>query len=190
MPKLILIKHASPVVDPDQPPERWPLSDDGRGRAAKLAEQIKSLAPARIISSRETKAAQTAEVIASQLHLAFELADDLHEHDRSNVPHMPSRDFISMIELFFRKPHQLVLGLETADDARARIASAVDAAIAQHPDESLAVVSHGTVISLLLQMRTGEDPYFSWRAMKLPSFVVIDLPSWRVEERVNDVTVR
>ncbi|HMO25546.1 MAG TPA: histidine phosphatase family protein [Tepidisphaeraceae bacterium] len=205
MPRLILIKHAAPVVDPDQPPERWPLSEDGRARAMTLAERIASLAPARVLASRETKATQTAEVVASRLQIPFVPADDLHEHDRSNVPHMPSREFISMIELFFRKPHQLVtsandckfnrkphqlaLGFETADAARERIAGAVDRAIEAHPSETLAVVSHGTVISLLLQQRTGEDPFFSWRAMKLPSFLVIDLPSWRVEQRVNDLTI-
>ena len=189
MPRLILIKHAAPVVDPDQPPERWPLSEDGRARAMTLAERIASLAPARVLASRETKATQTAEVVASRLQIPFVPADDLHEHDRSNVPHMPSREFISMIELFFRKPHQLARGLETADAARERIAGAVDRAIEAHPSETLAVVSHGTVISLLLQQRTGEDPFFSWRAMKLPSFLVIDLPSWRVEQRVNDLTI-
>jgi broad specificity phosphatase PhoE len=60
MPKLILIKHAKPVVTPDLPPEEWSLGDEGRAQAAALAARLKTYAPAVVVSSEERKARETA----------------------------------------------------------------------------------------------------------------------------------
>src|SRR5689334_24407547 len=105
MPNLILIKHASPKVDPDQPPEQWEQSDDGRRRAARLAEKLAAMPdrPAVVISSEELKARQTAQVIADTVGVPMSTAPGLHEHDRSTVPHMRSAEFIPMIELMLRR---------------------------------------------------------------------------------------
>src|SRR5262245_51284597 len=101
---LILIKHARPTINPAKPPEEWPLSDEGRAAAGKLAEQLRSFKITQIFHSDEMKAIETAEVIAAKLDVPFALRDNIHEHDRSNVPHMRSGEFISHVELFFRKP--------------------------------------------------------------------------------------
>src|SRR5436190_12024140 len=94
MRKMILIKHAAPEVVPDVPSERWRLSEAGRQRCAPLAEAIRPHAPGLIVSSLEPKAAETGELVAARLGVAFETAEGLHEHDRSNVPHLRSREFI------------------------------------------------------------------------------------------------
>src|SRR5437868_11970538 len=117
MPSLILIKHASPQVVPGEPPEQWALSDEGRRRAASLADRVAAMAdrPAAVVSSDERKAADTAEILATKLGVPTTTAHDLREHDRSTVPQMRSGEFISMIELMLRRPDEPVLGEETAD---------------------------------------------------------------------------
>lgn len=188
MPKLILIKHASPFVIPGTPPEKWRLSDKGKEACAPLAEAIKSLAPTVIVSSEEPKAIETAEIVANQLDVPHETAADLHEHDRSNVPHMRSGEFISYVELFFRKPHELVLGRETADKCAARFDRAVKDVLSKHPDQTIAIVGHGTVLGLFLaEHDQSADGFQWWRKLGLPSFVTLSLPDLAIEKAVERI---
>src|SRR4051794_25818359 len=92
--KLILVKHAPPEVVPGVAPEKWTLSAKGRDLCAPLADQLAAHAPAVIVSSEEPKAAETARLVAERLNVPWHTAHGLHEHDRSNVPHMRSGEFI------------------------------------------------------------------------------------------------
>jgi broad specificity phosphatase PhoE len=188
MRKLILIKHASPQVEADLPPERWPLSEEGRARCEALARQVAALEPTVVVSSEEMKASETARIVAERLGVPHHAAPDLHEHDRSNVPQLRSAEFISMMELLFRRPNELVLGTETAVAALSRFRSAVDEVLAEHAEGNVAVVSHGTVIALLLEKIDSRRRGFDvWRAMKLPSFAVLSVPQLALERVVESV---
>ena len=138
-----------------------------------------------MVSSTEPKAVETAQLVSEALKIPTETAPDLHEHDRSNVPHMRSSEFISSMELFFRRPDELVLGNETAREAEDRFTAAVEAALAMdQASNSIAIVSHGTVIALMLARRTNRPAFQLWREWGLPSFAVMELPEWRVAEIV------
>jgi broad specificity phosphatase PhoE len=188
MRKLILVKHARPEVVPGVPAERWVLSAAGRDACGPLAEALRPFEPAAVVASVEPKAAETGRLVADGLRVPFETVAGLHEHDRSNVPHVRSRDFISMMELFFRRPDELVLGRETADTAAARFAAAVERAVTDHPTGNLALVSHGTVIALFAAgRRGGGKPFDLWRRMGLPSFVMLNVPGYDVEKVVETV---
>lgn len=185
MRKLILVKHAPPEIVPGVSPERWLLSAKGRDLCAPLADALAPHAPAAIVSSEEPKAAETARLVAERLGVPCHTAPGLHEHDRSDVPHMRSGEFISMMELFFRRPGELVLGRETAEQAGRRFDAAVAEVMARHEAGNVAVVSHGTVIALFLQERDRRDAFAVWRAMGLPSFAVLAMPELSVVETVD-----
>jgi broad specificity phosphatase PhoE len=185
--KLILIKHSRPLVDPARPSHRWILSYEGREKCAALAEAVRRHDPKVIIASEEPKASETGRLVAEALRLPFATASDLHEHDRTNVPHMRSREFISYMALFFQRPAERVLGRESADQAANRIGAAVEAVLAQHPDGNIAVVTHGTVLALLAERRAGENGFAIWRKMGLPSMLVFELPEWRMTERLDTI---
>jgi broad specificity phosphatase PhoE len=185
--RLVLIKHASPLVVPDVSSEQWRLSDKGRASCIPLAEQLRQYAPKLIVSSTEPKAVETAELIAAHLAIPHETAPHLHEHDRSNVPHMRSSDFISAVELFFRKPDQLVLGHETAQQAEQRFSRAVRNVLIEHPNDDIAIVSHGTVIALLLARHSDRTGFQLWRELGLPSFAVLETPAFKVAQIVAKV---
>jgi broad specificity phosphatase PhoE len=112
----------------------------------------------------------------------FKEGADLFEHDRSKVPHMPGREFISMMELLFRRPGELVLGDETADEAADRFEQALEQMLADHSAGNIAVVSHGTVIALLLARHGAGRGFQIWREMGLPSFAVLEVPGYRLEK--------
>src|SRR4051794_3604993 len=189
--KLILIKHASPFVIPGTPPEQWRLSDKGKESCVPLADALREHAPAVIVASEEPKAAETAELIAEQLKVPVETAPGLHEHDRSNVPHMRSGEFISHVELMFRRPRELVLGSETAEECAERFEDAIADVLAKHASAggNVAVVSHGTAIALFVARHSQENAFALWRRMGLPSFAVLALPDFSVEQ-IGDQVAR
>jgi len=178
MRKLILIKHARPQVDPDVSSENWTLSEEGRQKCAPLAEDLRGFDFASIVSSSEPKAIETAQIIGQLLAKPVRTGNDLFEHDRSNVPHMESREFISMVALFFKEPDRLVLGNETADEAYERFGAAVDEIVAAETGD-VAIVTHGTVLALLAERRAKQDPFAIWRRMGLPSFLVMEIGTWK-----------
>ena len=185
MRKLILVKHAAPFIVPGTPPERWRLSDRGRESCAPLAAALRPLDPSVVVASEEPKALETAQAVAEQLSLPpAKAAPGLHEHDRSNVPHMRSGEFISHVELFFRKPRELVLGKETADQAADRFEAAVNAVLEGHASGNPAIVSHGTVLALFIARHSDRNPFMLWRELGLPSFVVLSLPDLKLESVV------
>jgi broad specificity phosphatase PhoE len=186
MPKLILIKHAKPVVDPEVPSDEWGLGDEGKERATKLVDVLRPYAVAEMVSSTEPKAKQTADIIGSGLGCNVREVEDLHEHDRRNVPHMDTREFISAMAQFFRQPRRLLLGNETAEQAYKRFADAVDGVI-EAATGDVAIVTHGTVIALFANRRSQEDAFMLWRKMGLPSIIVFDLPTYDVVSVIDRV---
>jgi broad specificity phosphatase PhoE len=185
--KIILIKHASPFVVPGTPPERWKLSDQGRESCGPLAEALRAHAPTVIVASQEPKAEETARLVGEKLGVPAETASGLHEHDRSNVPHMRSGEFISHMELFFRRPRELVLGSETAQECAERFEDAIAEVLATRAQGNVAIVSHGTAIALFIARHSQENDYALWRRMGLPSFAVLALPDLSVEQIVDQV---
>jgi broad specificity phosphatase PhoE len=185
MHRLILIKHSAVQVRPGSAPETWPLSPEGQVRCEPLAQRLEALAPDRVITSAEPKAAQTGQIVAERLGLPIESAPGLHEHVRTRVPHMASAQFISMIELMFRRPDERVLGEESASDARNRFAAALDGVVKAHRERTLAVVTHGTVLALFVALHNpDQQPFALWRSLQLPSFVVLSMPDYKLIQTV------
>ena len=104
----------------------------------------------------------------------MQIADGLEEHHRTKVPYFPTEDeFEQAIEQFFRNPHKLVLGDETAQQALQRFAAAIDRVIEAAAADTAIVVTHGTVMTLYMASVAGVRPMCFWRSLETPSFVVI-----------------
>jgi broad specificity phosphatase PhoE len=187
MNKLILIKHSVPQIHPDMPSSQWELSDKGVALCTPLADLLAQHEIGAIVASEEPKALQTARLLVERLGVAVAIEADLREHDRTGVPHMETRDFISAVAQLFQQPAERVLGQETANQARVRFTGAVESCIARHSTGNLAVVSHGTVIALYLEAVTQLKGFSLWRAMGLPSYVVLNWPTRDVLESVYRV---
>jgi len=172
---LILVKHSLPEIVEGLPARGWKLSDEGRIRAQQLAERLSLFQPEYIISSVEPKARETAEIIARRHSLELHIADGLHEHDRSKTPYLSKDELQAAIREFFEKPDMLVFGSETADEAYERFDQAVRSILDCHPNETVVIVAHGTVISLLVSRLTGTSDFLLWNGLGLPSYVVLDM---------------
>ena len=186
--KLILVKHSSPEIDPDLPANRWKLSSEGRLLCASLADRLAGHAVDSVISSTEPKAVETGELIAHTLRRPFHRIEGLHEHDRSDVGYFhDSEDFDNAVHSLFDNPSELVFGRETADEAHQRFSEALESFLRGYEGRNLAVVAHGTVISLFAARNAGADPYALRKRLSTPSYVVITLPELQLIEVMDCV---
>ena len=140
-----------------------------------------------IWSSTEPKAVETADIVAGAFGVPVQIANGLEEHHRDGVPFYPTRDeFDGAVEQFFRSPDQLVLGTETAEQARDRMAAAIDEVIDAGQADSI-VVTHGTAITLYVASVAGVRPMAFWHRLGLPSYVVLTLPDMHILSTVESV---
>lgn len=174
---LILVKHSVPEIVETLPAREWKLSELGRARAERLAELLRQYQPEIIFSSQEPKATETAEIIAGIHQIELHAAEDLHEHDRSNVHYLAHEEFQALIHEFLQNPNELVFGKETADQAYARFYGSLHSILNEHTDKTIVIVTHGTVISLFVSRLTGRSDFELWNMLGLPSFIALDLYS-------------
>ncbi len=177
-PYLILVRHAAVHIDPSIPSLEWPLSADGRSRCHSLAPQIQPYTPTRFITSHEPKARETGQILADLLGVPCASAAGLQEHDRSGVPYFANKvDFETAVANFFARPDELVFGGETAVQARNRFATAVQQQLGTYPQDTLAIVAHGTVLTLFLCHHNPLlEPLPFWQSLALPCAFVVTLP--------------
>ena len=182
---LMLVKHSLPEIVESIPACEWRLSDEGRVRAQRLAERLSPFHPEKIVSSIEPKAKETAEILADRYNLEYHTADGLHEHDRRTTPFLSPHQFQQAVREFFEKPDTLVFGSETAEAAYARFSSAVNAVLSESANQTILIVSHGTVISLFVSRMAGISDMRLWSELGLPSYVVLDMQTKVLIAREN-----
>ena len=187
MRRLVLVKHSMPEIERDKPASTWRLGDVGRRRAGMLADRLRSFSTDLIWSSREPKSVETADILAATFGVPVRLADGLEEHHREEVPYLPKREFESTVEAFFHHPNQLVLGSETAEQACRRFTASIEN-VMKTGQKDIIVVTHGTVISLFAASVAKVGPISLWHQLSLPSYVVLTLPSMKIQTIVGNVT--
>ncbi len=149
------VTHPDVLVDPDVPVPRWPLSERGRTRMARLLEAPWARTLQRVVSSGEQKAIDGAEILAGALGIPHHVRDDLGENDRSATGYLPPEEFWPVVEAFFARPEQSIRGWERAIDAQSRVAAAVQDELDRNPVPT-AFVAHGGVGCLLQCLLAGE----------------------------------
>lgn len=186
MRKVIFIRHSQTKQQPDVSSHTWTLNEVGRERCLKLAEALRGFGINRVIMSEEQKAILTGQLTAEKLGLPCESAPDLGETKRETIPFYPEvADFNNAIREAMAQPDKLLFGEETFTDARLRFAKRVDSLLEKYPDDTLAITTHGTVLSLYLAHITGRDVYTLWDSLGMPAYVVLDVDTNTLEQLVN-----
>ncbi len=178
MKHLLFIRHAAVIQEPTISSHKWVLSENGRYRTYALIPHIAAYTPSRIITSHEQKAMQTGQIITEALDLPRTTAPGLQEHNRTGAPYFEDvAEFHDTIQQLFLQPDELIFGTETATQARTRFTRAIHTLLAQYPTDTLAIVSHGTVLTLFLTHHNPHlDPIPFWQQLKLPDLVVVTPP--------------
>jgi broad specificity phosphatase PhoE len=149
------LTHPQVNIDPAVPVPQWGLSDVGRARTQTLAASGHLAGTRHIVASGETKAIETAEILAQALGVALEVRNAMHENDRSSTGFLPPPAFEAMADRFFANPTISVEGWERAIDAQARVVAEVERVLARTltgngKTGDVLFVGHGGVGTLLL----------------------------------------
>jgi broad specificity phosphatase PhoE len=186
--RLILVRHSLPEFVTGMPASQWHLSAEGRRRCRQLAERLAAHDLAVIVTSKEPKAIETGQILAEMLGVGLQVASGLHEQERRVVTDMGRQEqFRAQVVRFFERPDELVMGYETAEQAHTRFHAAVAGVVEQHPTTNLAIVSHGTVITLLIAHANHLDPVLLWQSLGLPAFAALSLPDLRLLNLAENV---
>jgi broad specificity phosphatase PhoE len=146
----IYVTHPQVKISADVAVPQWGLSCLGIERTRKTAQHpwVKRLS--RIISSGETKAIETASILAEAASLHVEIDGSMHENDRSATGFLPPPAFEAAADWFFANPTESFHGWERAQDAQRRIVAAVSDILSDHdPALPIAFIGHGGVGTLL-----------------------------------------
>jgi broad specificity phosphatase PhoE len=171
--RIVFIRHGKPKIIEGVPSAQWRLSDEGRSAVAALAEHFRDYDFSAIATSPEPKAVGTAEAIASQLNLPIETDPGLAEHARHSAGYLSRDDLEAGIARLFASTSEPVFGDETADQAFARFAAALERRQAKGARDIL-VVTHGTILSIYLGRVAGIDPLPFWRTLPTPAAIVLE----------------
>ncbi len=144
------LTHPQVRIDPAVPVPRWSLNDEGRRRVEALACAGRLDGTRRIVASGETKATETAAILAHALGLRVEVREAMHENDRSATGFLPPERFEAMADAFFARPEESVAGWERAADAQARIVREAETVLAAPGEGDVLFVGHGAVGTLLM----------------------------------------
>jgi broad specificity phosphatase PhoE len=162
---LRFVTHPQVRISADIPVPRWGLNEIGRARAEALTKQPWLAATTRLISSGETKALETAAIVAAAIGQTIEVREQLHENDRSSTGFVPPDRFETLADAFFANPNESVEGWETAHAAQQRIVHATadlrtydthhPPDTTHHPEtpnykSDILIIGHGAVGTLLL----------------------------------------
>ena len=127
----------------------------------------------RLIASEQRKAVQTAWIIAKRVGVRVELEPGFREHDRVGVRWRGSAQRTRELQDFFANPTERVFGNETAVEALDRFDAALHRCLRERTDP-VAIVTHGTVMSLYLARLTGQDAMDIWSRLGVPSVAVVN----------------
>jgi broad specificity phosphatase PhoE len=182
---IILVKHAMPELNGDVPSKEWKLGEKGLKQAQRFANFVRDNLDVDPImySSSETKAIETAKIIAETLSLTHKVSPALAEFDRPALSIVSEEDHYDRNEPLFTNPEEPYLGKESAKVALERFESGIKEIIKEPLEDERLIVTHGTVMSLFIEKYNEELEGFDvWKKLGCPSYAVLSLPDFKVLE--------
>ncbi|MCM2676840.1 histidine phosphatase family protein [Alkalicoccobacillus plakortidis] len=165
MKSIYLIRHCSASgQEPDAE-----LTDEGQQQAQGLAEFLSQEDIERIISSPFTRAVQSIEPFRVQKELELTLDMRLTERVLSK---QPLDDWLEKLESSFSDMNQVIGEGESSHKAQERIVEVINE-IKDGPDDRVAVVTHGNLLSLLLNYVDSRFGFREWQSLSNPDVYLI-----------------
>ncbi len=137
-----------------------PLSDLGREQANKVCARLSAQGIRAIYVTTLRRTAQTAEPLAARLGLTARVEPDLREvhlgeWEGGEYRKMVAQAHPTAVRMFEQERWDVIPGAEPAAEFASRVRSAIGRLAAGHPDERIAVFTHGGVIGQALALATG-----------------------------------
>ena len=197
--ELLLIRHGQQVIDPNAAMgdlANPPLSDQGRQQARLLGEALSTVHFDAIYTSPLERARQTAEAIAQHHQMELKVLRDIREVELfrdvpqdQRVEDFLGRELLAAVRgrMLTERSWDVYPSSESSHEFRKRVVNAIEAAIAAHPTERIALVCHGGVINAYIGhiIRSPYDMFF--RPAHTSVNVVLAGAGRRVVNTLNDM---
>lgn len=155
MVRIIFIRHALPVVDHSRSSTEWVLSPDGLEDVKTCRQYLRNLSISLVYTSSQAKAKETANLLFEGQQVSFLEDNRLDEVIRPGPPLKDVEEFKAAVKMSFLNLGHSYFGWETNLSALGRFTSSIEDISEQHPSGVIAVVTHGTVLTLYLGFRGG-----------------------------------
>jgi len=133
-----------------------------------------------ITCSPEPKALQTAEPAARRWGIPLQTVDCLREIRRPRL----LKNYDEVIADLLAKPEASIAGLEPVAQVANRATRCIKELTTAHPKQTLAVVSHGLLLTIFLARLEGRWPTVAeWRAIPFPGVAVLDTTAWQLTRK-------
>ncbi|MCL6444335.1 MAG: histidine phosphatase family protein [Alicyclobacillus sp.] len=175
MPHLVVVRHAQVTIDPHVPPAQWHLSAEGEAAAAALAADPIWPTIHIIAHSPEPKAKATAHILSSMHSLPLTEEPDLRELEM-DAGFLPTDVFLDRVGRFLEgEPDEAFEDYGAATD---RIVQCVQRLLLAANGQSVAIVSHGRILTALFSHLLGRRLARQlWQSIRLPDLAVLDVGS-------------
>lgn len=162
-----------------QEPEA-PLTENGQKQAIDVANFFKNKEVDRIISSPFKRAIQTIQPLANELNIKIETNHQLAERVLSST-NMP--DWFEKLKATYEDFDLTYQGGESSREAANRIIEVVDD-ISKNDAEHTILVTHGGLMSLLLNHYNKNFGFEQWAALSNPDIYILKLDQYITLERI------
>lgn len=150
MTTIYFVRHAPSPWVPNREAER-PLSAEGERAAERVADQLAGVDFDAILSSPYERAKQTVEPLAAQREMPLEVVDGFRERTLTDGPAEEyGETFQSAVDAVFSDWSFAWPDAESNDEAQARGVAAVESVCADHEGETVAVATHGQLLTVTL----------------------------------------
>jgi broad specificity phosphatase PhoE len=156
--QIILVRHGESVGNFEnrlQGQEDYDLTELGRHQAKRAADRLHGLRTTAVYSSHLLRANATATTIADRLGVLPGITEDLAEYHFGEMSGATYAEIRERFGAIANPAERVYPGEEGRDAFFARVTNAVFRIADAHPDETVAVVSHGGPIALFCQHVLG-----------------------------------
>ncbi len=179
----VFIRHSKTHPTPDIPIKLWGLTEEGTKKAKALATNpiIKDLSL--IYSSLQTKALETALVLAKPNNIPIKTNPDLTEVTSFTREFLGDSYKQAVTDFFSGKISRIAHG-ETISEALSRFEDALnEIAESESTKENIGVVSHGTILSFFSAKYSSKPAIFYHDNIQMPDFAVFN---WDTKKFVKE----
>lgn len=167
-----LVRHAHSVYTPDE--RGRPLSTGGHARARAVAEVLAPCGITALISSPYKRAVQTIEPLAKALNTDIIIVEDLRERTLGSLL---AEDFLTAAEKTWENFDLKFPGGESNREAQQRGIEAIYKLIREFDGQRIAVATHGTLMSLIMNHFDKRFDFEFWASLTMPDIYRLDFES-------------
>ena len=172
MARLILVRHAMPLVEPGVPSLLWGLTEQAREDCVLLAHHFALPLGGIVYASAERKACETAAVLAFCLGREVVIDDAFGEINR---PATWDEDYRALVVRYLEG--ESLAGWEPREHVVLRFSDAVERARQADAGRDIVVVNHGQALSLYLASLVSMEIVPFWRVLSFPDAWALDFES-------------